>query len=57
MQIHCQNSDCKCWWEDSCTRSLEGKMVALDAYGHCMDFADGISDYYDHLDGGDEDDA
>lgn len=43
---HCQNSKCKHYWEDSCTRSFDKKMTALDSEGKCMRFEKGESDYY-----------
>lgn len=44
---HCQNCDCKHYWEDSCTRSYEKKMTALDSNGHCMNFEKGKNDWYE----------
>jgi len=46
MFIHCRNSDCKNYWEDSCTLNLEDKMVTFDEDGECEDKDIGISDYY-----------
>lgn len=46
MFVHCRNTDCKFYWEDSYTKNLEGKMVAFDANGKCEDQEEGISDYY-----------
>lgn len=46
MFIHCQNSRCKFYWEDSCTKNLESKMVSLDNNGICFTFELGVSDYY-----------
>lgn len=45
---HCQNNHCKHYWEDSCTRSFDKKMTALDSEGKCMRFEKGESDYYKH---------
>jgi len=45
--IHCRNSDCKYYWEDSCTISLESrKLIALDENGKCEEQEDGISNWY-----------
>lgn len=44
---HCQNVHCKYYWEDSCTRSYERKMTALDNHGRCMHFEEGESDWYE----------
>ena len=45
--IHCKNSDCKYYWEDSCTIALESrKLIALDENGKCETQEDGISDWY-----------
>jgi len=46
MLIHCRNSLCKYYWEDSCTIILENKLVALDENGKCEEQEEGISDYY-----------
>lgn len=43
---HCQSSKCKFWWEDNCTRSLEGEYTRVDVDGKCMDYIEGESDYY-----------
>ena len=44
---HCQNHHCKYYWEDSCIRSYEGKMTALDSQGKCMYLETGKSDWYE----------
>ncbi len=43
---HCQNSRCESYWEDNCTRSLNGEYTKLDSSGRCMDFVEGESDWY-----------
>lgn len=46
MFIHCRNTNCFYYWEDSCTKNLEGKMVVFDEDGKCEEQEEGISDYY-----------
>jgi len=46
MLIHCRNSLCKYYWEDSCMIILENKLLALDENGKCKEQKEGISDYY-----------
>ena len=46
MFIHCRNSKCKNYWEDSCTLNLEREMITFDEEGKCENQEDGISDYY-----------
>lgn len=44
--IHCQNSKCVHYFEDSCFLNLNGKMVSFDSGGECRDFKPGINEAY-----------
>lgn len=47
MFIHCRNSKCQNYWEDSCTLNLEEKMVCFNEEGKCESFKEGFSEYYE----------
>lgn len=49
MFIHCRNSNCENYYEDSCTKNLENKMVTFDEGGKCETFKKGKSSYYDEM--------
>jgi len=46
MFLHCRNTKCKKYWEDSCTDSLENTLVVINEFGECENFEEGVSDYY-----------
>ncbi|RCX20907.1 hypothetical protein DFR58_101109 [Anaerobacterium chartisolvens] len=47
MFIHCRNSDCINYLEDSCMINLNGDVVHFNEYGNCEDFAQGTNDAYE----------
>lgn len=46
MLIHCENSNCKHYFEDSCIKNSNGEMISIDNTGRCMDFEKGINECY-----------
>lgn len=51
MFIHCRNDKCKNYYEDSCMKNLEDKMVCFDENGHCEDFEEGVNEGYFYSEG------
>ena len=47
INMMCMNSDCKFYWEDSCTKSINEERLVLNAYGQCETFEKGTSDWYE----------
>ena len=50
MFIHCENDSCVSYFEDSCTKNINGEMVSLDNTGKCCSFEKGTSDLYSEMD-------
>lgn len=46
MFIHCENTGCKHYWEDSCTRDLGNDRASINSEGKCISFEPGVSDFY-----------
>lgn len=44
--IHCQNSSCKNYWENTCVPNMNGEMINFDGQGKCFSFQEGINDFY-----------
>ena len=49
MFIHCRNSKCKNYFEDSCMLNLNSKMVSFNEDGHCEDFTEGVNEAYQEI--------
>jgi len=45
--IHCENSKCKYYFEDSCITDLNGGIVSLDSEGKCDRFEEGVCEWYE----------
>ena len=46
INIMCMKSNCKYYWEDSCTRNLKDERIVIDADGLCNTYENGKSDWY-----------
>jgi len=45
--LHCENSDCKHYYEDICMIDLNGKMVCIDNDGTCESTEPGVNECYE----------
>ena len=46
INIMCMKSNCKYYWEDSCTRDINNERIIIDTDGLCESFKEGKSDWY-----------
>ncbi|APH21419.1 hypothetical protein CF088_20420 [Clostridium botulinum] len=50
MLIHCENSNCKHCFEDSCMKNMNKEMISIDNTGRCVDFEKGVNEIYSEID-------
>ena len=44
--IHCENTECKHYFEDNCILNLDRKMICIDREGKCESFEQGKNEGY-----------
>lgn len=49
INMMCMKSGCKYWYEDSCTRNLQGKRIEINVNGCCETYEEGESDWYEEV--------
>lgn len=46
INMMCQNSNCKYYWEDNCMRNINEERIEIDEEGKCETFEAGINELY-----------
>lgn len=51
INIRCENSECKHYWEDNCMRNMLEERIDIDSNGTCITFEEGVNDLYNQENG------
>lgn len=46
INMMCENSECKHYWEDNCMRNMNEERINIDASGTCTTFEEGVNELY-----------